>query len=60
MSKRIARLQVIEAFIEAAGAPTFPIAAERCALSPPAFSRRIQAFTAFVGDNVFERRSVSG
>lgn len=57
MSARIPRLEVIEAFIEAAQAPTFRIAAERCALSPAAFSRRIQAFTTFVGANVFERHS---
>lgn len=57
MSKRLPRMEVIEAFIEAAGAPNFRIAAERCALSPAAFSRRIQAFTVFVGRDVFERHS---
>ena len=57
MAKRIPRLEVIEAFIEAAGAPSFRIAAERCALSPAAFSRRIQAFAAFVGHDVFERHA---
>jgi DNA-binding transcriptional LysR family regulator len=56
MTRRIPRLEVIEAFIEAAGAPSFRIAAERCALSPAAFSRRIQAFRAFVGREVFDRR----
>lgn len=55
MSRRIPRLEVIEAFVEAARAPSFRIAADRCALSPAAFSRRIQAFTAFVGQEVFER-----
>jgi DNA-binding transcriptional LysR family regulator len=50
-------MEVIEAFIEAARAPNFRIAAERCALSPAAFSRRIQAFTLFVGRDVFERHS---
>jgi DNA-binding transcriptional LysR family regulator len=50
-------MEVIEAFIEAAGAPNFRIAAERCSLSPAAFSRRIQAFTQFVGREVFERHS---
>ncbi len=55
MSRRIPRLEVIEAFVEAARAPSFRIAADRCALSPAAFSRRIQAFTAFVGHEVFER-----
>src|ERR1700752_1596214 len=55
MTRRIPRLEVIEAFIEAAGAPSFRIAAERCALSPAAFSRRIQSFRAFVGREVFDR-----
>ncbi|HEX5265104.1 MAG TPA: LysR substrate-binding domain-containing protein [Phenylobacterium sp.] len=55
MGRRIPRLEVIEAFIEAAHAPTFRIAAERCALSPAAFSRRIQAFRDFVGREVFDR-----
>lgn len=49
------RLEVIEAFIEAAHAPSFRIAAERCALSPAAFSRRIQAFRDFAGREVFDR-----
>lgn len=56
MSRRLPRLEVIEAFIEAARAPSFRVAADRCHLSPAAFSRRIQAFTAFVGKDVFERR----
>ena len=56
MTRRIPRLEVIEAFIEAARAPSFRIAAERCALSPAAFSRRIQAFRAFVGREVFDRQ----
>jgi len=55
MTRRLPRLEVIEAFIEAARAPSFRIAAERCALSPAAFSRRIQAFRQFVGREVFER-----
>ena len=55
MSRRIPRLEVIEAFVEAARAPSFRIAEDRCALSPAAFSRRIQAFTAFVGHEVFVR-----
>lgn len=55
MTRRIPRLEVIEAFIEAAHAPSFRIAAERCALSPAAFSRRIQAFRLFVGREVFDR-----
>jgi DNA-binding transcriptional LysR family regulator len=55
MGRRIPRLEVIEAFIEAAHAPSFRIAADRCALSPAAFSRRIQVFRDFVGREVFER-----
>lgn len=55
MTRRIPRLEVIEAFIEAARAPSFRVAAERCALSPAAFSRRIQAFRLFVGREVFDR-----
>ena len=56
MTRRLPRLEVIEAFIEAARAPSFRIAAERCALSPAAFSRRIQAFRDFVGHEVFDRQ----
>jgi len=55
MTRRIPRLEVIEAFIEAARAPSFRVAAERCALSPAAFSRRIQAFRQFVGREIFDR-----
>lgn len=55
MSRRMPRLEVIEAFIEAARAPSFRIAAEQCALSPAAFSRRIQAFSQFAGCEVFSR-----
>jgi DNA-binding transcriptional LysR family regulator len=54
-TRRLPRLEVIEAFIEAAHAPSFRIAAERCALSPAAFSRRIQAFRDFAGREVFDR-----
>jgi DNA-binding transcriptional LysR family regulator len=49
------RLEQIEAFIEAARAPSFRVAAERCALSPAAFSRRIQAFSDHVGARLFDR-----
>ena len=57
MVPRIPRLETIEAFIEAAHAPSFRIAAERCAISPAAFSRRIQAFRQFVGRELFERNA---
>ncbi len=56
MQRRMPRLELIEAFIHAAQGPNFRTAAEKCALSPAAFSRRIQAFTAYVGHEVFERR----
>lgn len=56
MRRRLPPLEQIEAFIEAAEAPSFRVAAERCALSPAAFSRRIQAFSSFVGLPMFERR----
>lgn len=48
-------METIEAFLEAARAPSFRVAAERCALSPAAFSRRIQAFARFADNEVFER-----
>lgn len=55
MARRLPRMEVIEAFIEAARAPNFRTAAERCSLSPAAFSRRIQAFTQFAGRDLFEK-----
>lgn len=57
MARRIPRLEVIEAFLEAARAPNFRTAAGRCTLSTTAFTRRIQAFTTFVGRDVFERHA---
>jgi DNA-binding transcriptional LysR family regulator len=45
----------IEAFIEAGRGPSFRAAAERCALSPSAFSRRIQSFCAIFPAALFER-----
>lgn len=56
MRRRLPPLEQIEAFIEAAESPSFRVAADRCALSPAAFSRRIQAFSSFVGMPMFERR----
>lgn len=55
MKRRLPRLELVEDFIEAAHAPNFRTAAARRALSPAAFSRRIQSFTDFVGRDVFER-----
>lgn len=54
MRQRLPPLSQIEAFVVAARAPTFRVASERCALSPAAFSRRIQAFSAFIGAELFE------
>lgn len=48
-------MEQIEAFIEAANAPSFRVAAERCALSAAALSRRIQAFSDHFGQQMFER-----
>ena len=48
-------LQGIEAFIVAARASSFRAAAEMLALSPSAFSRRIQSLEAFVGAVLFDR-----
>ncbi|CAN5427896.1 transcriptional regulator GcvA [soil metagenome] len=55
MRRRLPPMEQIEAFIEAAEQPTFRAAAERCALSPAAFSRRVQAFSSYVGVDLFER-----
>lgn len=55
MRRSLPRLEQIEAFIEAAKAPSFRVAADRTALSPAAFSRRIQAFSDHVGLRLFER-----
>jgi DNA-binding transcriptional LysR family regulator len=55
MRRRLPPLEQIEAFVEAAHGPSFRVAAERCALSPAAFSRRIQAFSNFLGLTLFER-----
>ncbi|MES2095618.1 MAG: LysR family transcriptional regulator [Pseudomonadota bacterium] len=55
MRRSLPRLEQIEAFIEAANGPTFRAAADRCALSPAAFSRRIQSFSDHVGVRLFER-----
>jgi len=48
-------LQGIEAFVVAAGAPSFRVAADRLALSPSAFTRRIQSLEGFVGARLFDR-----
>lgn len=59
MSRTIRRqappLEAIEAFILATRSTSFRDAADRLALSPSAFSRRIQALEAFVGVALFVR-----
>lgn len=57
MRRRLPPLEQIEAFIEAARAPSFRAAAERCALSPAAFSRRVQALSISLGRDLFERHA---
>ncbi|MBI0531994.1 LysR family transcriptional regulator [Sphingomonas sp. TX0522] len=52
-------LEAIEAFILASRATSFRDAADRLALSPSAFSRRIQALEAFVGVPLFVREKGS-
>jgi len=58
MRRRLPPMDQIEAFIEAARGPSFRAAAERCALSPSAFSRRIQSFSDFFPAPLFERGRV--
>jgi DNA-binding transcriptional LysR family regulator len=53
--RRLPPLEQIEAFVEAARAPSFRAAADACALSPAAFTRRVQALAVFVGAPLFER-----
>jgi DNA-binding transcriptional LysR family regulator len=48
-------LQAIQAFTTAARASSFRAAAEELALSPSAFSRRIQSLEAFLGTVLFDR-----
>jgi DNA-binding transcriptional LysR family regulator len=48
-------LPAIEAFLYAARAPSFRAAARQLALSPSAFSRRLQTLEAFTGVALFER-----
>lgn len=55
MRRQAPPLEAIEAFIVATRAPSFRAAAERLALSPSAFSRRIQALETFVGAPLFSR-----
>lgn len=55
MRRQAPPLEAIEAFIIATRSSSFRDAADRLALSPSAFSRRIQALEAFVGAQLFVR-----
>ena len=55
MRRQAPPLEAIEAFILATRSSSFRDAADRLALSPSAFSRRIQALEAFVGVPLFVR-----
>lgn len=57
MHRRLPPLENIQAFIEAARGPNFRAAAERCAISPAAFSRRLQALASQLDRALFERTS---
>lgn len=55
MRRQAPPLEATEAFLAAARAPSFRAAADEIALSPSAFSRRIQQLEAFVGAALFDR-----
>ena len=55
MHRRLPPLENIQAFIEAARGPNFRAAAARCAISPAAFSRRLQALASQFDRTLFER-----
>ena len=55
LTRKVPPLEAIEAFIAATRADSFRLAAERLALSPSAFSRRIQALENIVDVQLFDR-----
>ena len=55
MRRQAPPLEATEAFLAAARAPSFRAAADAIALSPSAFSRRIQMLESFVGVALFDR-----
>lgn len=59
MRRQAPPLEAVEAFILATRSSSFRDAADRLALSPSAFSRRIQALEAFVGTPLFVREKGS-
>ncbi|CAN5272505.1 transcriptional regulator GcvA [soil metagenome] len=59
MLRQTPPLAATEAFLVAARAPSFRVAARSLALSPSAFSRRIQLLEAFLGTALFDRSGAS-
>jgi DNA-binding transcriptional LysR family regulator len=59
MLRKAPPLQAIEAFLIAARAESFRAAAAALALSPSAFSRRIQQLESFVGERLFDRTATT-
>uniref|UniRef100_UPI0035C99BB3 LysR substrate-binding domain-containing protein n=1 Tax=uncultured Sphingomonas sp. TaxID=158754 RepID=UPI0035C99BB3 len=59
MRRQAPPLEATEAFLAAARAPSFRAAADEIALSPSAFSRRIQLLESFVGAALFDRSGPS-
>jgi len=55
MKRKVPPLEAVEAFIAATRTESFRAAADRLALSPSAFSRRIQSLENFVGVALFDR-----
>ena len=55
MKRKVPPLEAVEAFIAATRTESFRLAAARLALSPSAFSRRIQALENFLGVQLFDR-----
>ena len=55
MGRRLPPLPAIEAFLFAARSSSFRAAAQQLALSPSAFSRRLQTLETFIGVTLFER-----
>ncbi|HEX4272334.1 MAG TPA: LysR substrate-binding domain-containing protein [Rhizomicrobium sp.] len=59
MKRSIPPLEALEAFLAAARMPSFRAAAESLALSPSAFSRRVQQLERFLGKPLFDRSGLA-
>ena len=59
MKRSIPPLESLEALLAAARAPSFRAAAESLALSPSAFSRRLQQLERFLGKPLFDRSGLA-